>query len=78
MNPAAHQGRLSPTNVGTFNLSDTTNGKVGLRVLVADDNSTNLEVLTRMLLLENVHDVEVVMVSYLVVADIRGFTLPSY
>ena len=43
--------------------SGITNGKTGLRVLVADDNATNLEVLTRMLLLEKVHDVEVVMVS---------------
>jgi osomolarity two-component system sensor histidine kinase SLN1 len=38
---------------------------VGLRVLVADDNATNLEVLRRMLLLEKVVDVQLAMVSSL-------------
>ena len=37
----------------------------GLRVLVADDNKTNLEVLTRMLTLEKVKDVQVAMVRRL-------------
>lgn len=38
---------------------DKKEGSEGLRVLVVDDNATNLEVLTRMLLLENVSDVQV-------------------
>jgi CheY-like chemotaxis protein len=42
---------------------DKKKGNSGLRVLVADDNATNLEVLTRMLLLEKVSDVEVAIVS---------------
>lgn len=63
-NPAAQTGKVSPANPATPNPSTTANGKAGLKVLVADDNSTNLEVLTRMLLLEKVHNVEVVMVSH--------------
>lgn len=35
----------------------------GLRALLADDNATNLEVLSRMLLLEKVEDIELAVVS---------------
>jgi hypothetical protein len=38
-------------------------GMTGPSVLLADDNATNLEVLTRMLLLEKVKDVQLAMVS---------------
>lgn len=60
LNPSA---LISPTVAEAPKVSDMPNGHIGLRVLVADDNATNLEVLTRMLLLEKVNNVEVAMVS---------------
>lgn len=48
------------------------------RVLVADDNTTNLEVLTRMLFLEKVHDVEVAMVNNPAWPTLRSLLFPRY
>jgi PleD family two-component response regulator len=59
---------VSSTNASTTpdaqppETKDGGNKPPGLRVLLADDNATNLEVLSRMLLLESVYDVQLAVV----------------